>query len=192
MKVKFVPQNQEFDIRPGQTVLDLAHEKGLYIKSICNGLPSCAECRVRLTEGESNVLPPSVKELNLIGTGYFIDQRRLACQLVCFGDVTVDLSEQIEKEKQGPRRLLGNRKIEASNAVSGNLIEQDDELKRMTTANVVEPSRSPTQPNPPSRPRPHQPQQQRQTQQRQSQQKQPQQRANQKSFRYRPNEGNKK
>ena len=170
MKVKFVPQNQEFEIRPGQTVLDLAHEKGVFIKSICNGLPSCAECRVRLIEGDANVLPPSVKELNLIGTGYFIDQRRLACQLVCFGDVTVDLSEQIEKEKQGPRRLLGNRKMEASNAVSGNLIEQDEGLKELLSA-----SQSPTTNKPHSQPH-----------------SRPPGRGSSHTFRYRPNEGKKK
>ncbi len=142
MKVKFVPQNQEFEIRPGQTVLDLAHEKGVPIKSTCNGLPSCAECRVRVVDGEYNVLPPSVKELNLIGSGYFIDQRRLACQLVCFGDVTIDLSEQVEKQKQAPRRLLGNQKIEASNAVSGILIEQDADIKQMLTSPAAVKSRT--------------------------------------------------
>jgi ferredoxin, 2Fe-2S len=102
MKVKFVPQDVEFEIKPGQTVMDLAHEKGIPIHSTCNGMPSCAECRVRVTDGDWNVNPPSRKELSLIGTGYYIDQRRLSCQMLCFGDVTVDTSEQIAKGTEGP------------------------------------------------------------------------------------------
>ncbi len=142
MKVKFLPQNVEFEIQPNQSVMNLAHEKGLFIKSVCNGMPSCAECRVRLVEGESNVLPPSVKELSLIGTGYFIDQRRLSCQLTCFGDVTVDLSEQVEKEKQGvgARKYLTKQKEVAgeSFAVSGNLLEQDQELVEQVVASAAQ------------------------------------------------------
>ncbi len=132
MKVKFLPQDVELEIQPNQSVMNLAHEKGIFIKSVCNGMPSCAECRVRVVEGEHNVLPPSTKELSLIGTGYFIDQRRLSCQLLCFGDITVDLSEQVEKEKQGvgARKYLTRQKDVGgeSHAVSGNLLEQDQQL----------------------------------------------------------------
>ena len=106
MKVKFVPQNVEFDIKPGQSVMHVAQDNGLYIKSVCKGVPSCAECRVRIVDGDFNVLPPGSEELALIGTGHFIDHRRLSCQLKCFGDITVDLHEQLQKE-QG---LLGGRK----------------------------------------------------------------------------------
>lgn len=106
MKVKFVPQNVEFEIKPGEPVMHVAQDHGLYIKSVCKGVPSCAECRVRVVDGEHNVLPPGTEELSLIGSGYFIDRRRLSCQLKCFGDIVVDLTEQIQKE-QG---LIGGRK----------------------------------------------------------------------------------
>lgn len=133
MKVKFVPQNIELEIKPNQSVMNLAHENNISIKSVCNGMPSCAECRVRVIEGDANVLPPGVKELSLIGTGHFIDQRRLSCQLICFGDITVDLSEQIEKAKESTsaRKFLAKQKdvVVESHAVSGNLIEQDQEFK---------------------------------------------------------------
>lgn len=137
MKVKFLPTNVELEVKPYQTVMDLAHKNGIKIKSVCNGMPSCAECRIRLVEGEANVLPPSVKELSLIGTGHFIDQRRLSCQLVCFGDVVVDLSEQLEKaESDTHRKPQGNlrkEQVAISNAVTGNLIEQDEGIKQFTS-----------------------------------------------------------
>lgn len=138
MKVKFVPQNIELEIKPNQSVMELAHENGVVIKSVCNGMPSCAECRVRVIEGEYNVLPPSSKELSLIGTGFFIDQRRLSCQLICFGDITVDLSEQLEKVAEGPRRPQGSvvkSEAEESYAVTGNLIEDDEDSKSVAQSN---------------------------------------------------------
>ncbi|MCB0350199.1 MAG: (2Fe-2S)-binding protein [Bdellovibrionales bacterium] len=134
MKVKFVPQNIELEIALDQTIKEVADKNGIFIKSICNGLPSCSECRIKIVEGEYNVLPPGLKEINLLGNGYFIDQRRLSCQVKCFGDVTVDMTEQIEKEKNiGPRRPQGSRKTEAevSHAVAGNLLEQENVLNEM-------------------------------------------------------------
>jgi len=133
VKVKFIPQNVEHEILPGQTVMALAHEKGIVIRSTCNGMPSCAECRVRVVDGDWNVNPPSRKELNLIGTGHYIDQRRLSCQLLCFGDITVDTTEQNEKSAEGPvtkKFLTKVHKATAaeSHSLGGILIEQDGAL----------------------------------------------------------------
>ena len=79
-----------------------------------------------LAEGEYNVLQPSSAELSLIGSGYFIDRRRLSCQLKCFGDITVDLTEQIEKENElkSPKPRSRNSREESiqSNAVMGNMM----------------------------------------------------------------------
>ena len=131
MKVKFVPQNIELEIRPNQSVMHLAHENNIYIKSVCKGLPSCAECRVRVVDGDHNVLPPLQPELALIGSAHFVDGRRLSCQLKCFGDVVVDLTEQVEKEKNlnAGKKLKGGRPSDSmeSFAVRGNLIDEEPE-----------------------------------------------------------------
>lgn len=135
MKVKFSPTNEEFEIQPNQTVLDLAQKSGVFIKTICNGNAACAECRVKIIEGDHNVLSPSAKEIAMIGSGYFIDQRRLACQLRCFGDVTIDLTEQEAKKKSGPKKVLGNRKMEDdSHAISAMILEEDQELVEQVEA----------------------------------------------------------
>ena len=100
MKVRFLPQGIEREIKPGENVLHVAQDAGIYIKSVCRGVPNCAECRVRVVEGEFNVLPPGSVELALIGTAHFVDRRRLSCQLKCFGDISVDLTEQLEKQRK--------------------------------------------------------------------------------------------
>ena len=97
MKIKFMPMNIEIDGNPNKSLLQMAQENHIKIKSICNGKPSCAECRVKITEGSNNVPPPGKEELNMIGTSYFIDNRRLSCQVRCFGSITVDLTEQLSK-----------------------------------------------------------------------------------------------
>jgi 2Fe-2S ferredoxin len=102
MKVKFLPMNVEHDINTGESVLELAKRHGVFVKSLCGGMPSCAECRVKIVEGEHNVMPPGFKEKALIGSAYFIDHSRLSCQVKCMGDITVDLTEQIEKQNAAP------------------------------------------------------------------------------------------
>lgn len=131
MKVKFVPQNVEFEIEAGKSVMHAAQDHGLYIKSVCKGVPSCAECRVRVVEGEHNVMPPGSEELSLIGSGHFIDRRRLSCQLKCFGDITVDMTEQIQKEQgllMGRKRksaLKDDRVEEAVARRSENVVDEE-------------------------------------------------------------------
>jgi 2Fe-2S ferredoxin len=97
MKIKFMPQNVEADVDPSKSLMQIATEHGLKIKSICGGIASCSECRVKIIEGENSIPEPSKAELNLIGTSYYIDGRRLSCQVRCFGSVTVDLTEQLNK-----------------------------------------------------------------------------------------------
>ncbi|MAV91799.1 MAG: hypothetical protein CL676_10280, partial [Bdellovibrionaceae bacterium] len=133
MKVKFLPQEVEYEIEPGQSVLELAHKHNLPIHSTCNGMPSCAECRIRVVEGEYNLIPPSKKEMSLIGTGYYIDGRRLACQMTCFGDVVVDMSEHLEREKAGSmtKKFLSRVQKESADqthSVGDVLIQKDNQL----------------------------------------------------------------
>lgn len=107
MKVKFLPEGKEIEITPEKTLLQAALENGVDIKSICKGKLICAECRVKVVEGESNLLPPSKAELNLIGTAWQLDSRRFACQMHCFGDVTVDLTEQIQRAESAKKNIRG-------------------------------------------------------------------------------------
>jgi ferredoxin len=143
MKVKFLPQDVELEIEQGQTVMDLAHKNNIPIRSTCNGMPSCAECRVKVLDGDWNVNPPSRKELSLIGTGYYIDQRRLSCQMLCFGDITVDTTEQVEKSAEGPvtkKFLTKVHKDSAaeSHSLGGVMLEENNQLLQELQKDVPE------------------------------------------------------
>ncbi len=112
--------------------MELAFEKGIPIQSSCKGMAVCGECRVIVAEGENQVLPPTSQEISLIGQGHYIDQRRLSCQLYCFGSVTVDVSEQ--KEKSADQSIsktflkrIKKEKTEDIHSIRDNLIEQNAE-----------------------------------------------------------------
>lgn len=124
MKIKFLPSQKEIEANPNKSLLQLATENNVVIRSVCKGVPSCAECRVRIVEGDQNVLPPNKAELNLIGTNYRIDSRRLACQVHCFGNITVDLTEQLEKIDTQSKKIRGfkSNKHTESNAIQDTMI----------------------------------------------------------------------
>lgn len=129
MKVKFVPQNIEIEVTPEKTLLQYCNENQIEVKSICKGVPSCAECRIRIVEGEHNVMPPNKAELNLIGNSYFLDGRRLSCQIRCFGDITVDFSEQLERAENSSKKIRGfksNKPME-SHAVQDTMLLSEKE-----------------------------------------------------------------
>ena len=130
MKVKFGPDGEEHEIEFNETILHLAQRKDIHIQSVCKGLPSCAECKIRILEGEHHVLPPSSKEIALIGTAHYVDMSRLACQLRCFGDVTVDLSEQVEKQARMSSKAKdrGRRDGKDSRAVLGSIVSEAADL----------------------------------------------------------------
>ena len=135
MKLRFIPDNLETDVDPEKSVLEVSRDLGLSIQSSCNGMCSCGDCRVFVKEGETNLLLPTEKELKLIGQGHYVDQRRLACQLYCFGDVVIDLSEQKEKESQSriSQQFLSKvqkRSIEETESKSDIFIEDDEDIQK--------------------------------------------------------------
>ncbi len=107
MKVTFIPQNIEVEVTPEKNLLQIATENKIEIRSLCKGVPSCAECRVKIAKGEESIPMPTKAELGLIGTTYTLDSRRLACQVHCFGDIVVDLTEQIERQETQKRKIRG-------------------------------------------------------------------------------------
>jgi len=107
VKVKFIPQNIEVDVNPNKSLMHIATENGIHIHSICKGVPSCAECRVKIVDGENNASKPTKAELGLIGTSYYIDGRRLSCQVKCYGPMTVDTQEQLERRDNPAKKIRG-------------------------------------------------------------------------------------
>lgn len=136
MKLKILPQNIEVEVDSKKSVLDICRELNLNVQSSCNGMCNCGDCRVFVKEGEAHLLLPSDKELKLIGPGYYVDQRRLACQMHCFGDIVIDLSEQEERFQQGKisQQFLERAKkksLKEAHSKSDILIKDDEDIKKI-------------------------------------------------------------
>lgn len=128
MKIKFLPTGQEIEGNPNKTLLQNCIDNKIHIKSICKGVPSCAECRVKVVSGEHNLIPPSKAELSLIGTSYYLDGRRLSCQSRAFGDVTLDITDHLNPDENSNKKLRGfrvqGRELE-SKAIQGTLVLEE-------------------------------------------------------------------
>ena len=134
MKIKFLPQNIEADVDPDKSALEAARELGIPIQSSCNGMCACGDCRVFIEDGEGNVFPPTAKEMELTGRGFYVDQRRLACQLYCFGPVSLSLKGHEPRKGGGAisKEFLERSGKEASDTKSrgGILIEEDQDIRK--------------------------------------------------------------
>ncbi len=130
MKITLMPDGEEIEVNPAKSLLQLCNDNKIPIKSICKGVPSCTECRVNIISGEQNILPPNKAELALIGSSYFLDQRRLACQIYCFGPVKIDIHEHKNLGDLKSRKIKGIRIPTATS--------KDHDFKVSTTTLVME------------------------------------------------------
>ena len=134
MKIKVHPRGIEIEGSSEKSLMQICHDNGIKINSICKGQPKCAECRVRIIGGEQNVLPPLPAELALLGNNYFLDGRRLSCQVKAYGDISIDISEQEGRTAASHKKVRGFRaaKTEQSHAVLDTFILESDKPKDAT------------------------------------------------------------
>jgi uncharacterized 2Fe-2S/4Fe-4S cluster protein (DUF4445 family) len=88
-RIDFEPLGRRGQARPGQTLLQVAQSAGVGLASVCGGVGTCEECRVRLASG-TLTLPTLVEEAALskadLAAGF-----RLACQAEPLSDVKLDI-----------------------------------------------------------------------------------------------------
>lgn len=125
-----MPMGLEVDANPNKSVLQIAVDNHIEIRSICKGIPSCAECRVKVISGEQNMVPPNKAELALIGSSYYIESRRLSCQMHCYGEVVIDVSEHADTQSQ-TKKIRGFRmdKTQESLAVLDTMMLSDPKVE---------------------------------------------------------------
>lgn len=104
-KVTFIPSFREISVVEGSTILEAAHEAGIYIDSQCGGRGRCGKCRIRVIEGDAGPFTkPEYEFIKGMGRqqGY-----RLACMTRILSDTKVFLSgENIIKSKAAEKSFL--------------------------------------------------------------------------------------
>lgn len=87
MNVKFI---RKTEVKKEKTILDVANDLNIKIKSPCKGKGKCGKCAVKVLSGEVSDITKAEEEHlgKKISEGY-----RLACETFVQGDVEIELKK---------------------------------------------------------------------------------------------------
>jgi ferredoxin, 2Fe-2S len=93
-KITILPLERVIEAADGVTIMEAAHEHGLYWPTTCGGEGICTSCACTIDQGEARLEPIGRSELKTLaaelGEATVRARRlRLACQARVHGDVTV-------------------------------------------------------------------------------------------------------
>ena len=93
-RMRVLPNDLAFDAREGQTIMDAAHDAGLFWPTTCGGQGICTTCTCVVEAGDANLDPIGKSELKTLTADLpeaVVRSRRLrlACQARVRGGVTV-------------------------------------------------------------------------------------------------------
>jgi 2Fe-2S ferredoxin len=95
-KVTFLPSNQSFEAKTGDSVLDVALTHDVPIQHACGGFCACTTCHIIVKSGMENLSQMEDEEqdrLEVAATG-LTPSSRLGCQAKVHGDVVVEVVNQ--------------------------------------------------------------------------------------------------
>ena len=88
-RIDFEPLGRRGLARPDQTLLQAAQSAGVGLASVCGGVGTCEECRVRLVSGR--LTPPTLVEEAVLSQAELSAGLRLACQAGPLSAVKLDI-----------------------------------------------------------------------------------------------------
>lgn len=99
---------KELDVNVGSSLLTSLSEQKIFLASACGGKGSCAQCRVRVTEGGGEILPTeqvhfSRKEQQ---TGW-----RLGCQVKVKGNLSIEVPDSVLEIKEYECTVISNKNV---------------------------------------------------------------------------------
>ena len=108
-QVCFTPSGRQYKGEFGDTLLQVAQDAGVAIRSLCGGYGQCHQCWIEVSEGEhskfgvkcdpENVTAVTRLEKQLIADNPTYKGKRLACQSCIQGDLVIDVPEESQEHK---------------------------------------------------------------------------------------------
>lgn len=86
--IKFV---KEVKTKKEKTILKIAKDAKIKIKTPCRGKGKCGKCIIKVIEGK--VSEPTKSEMKCIGEKDIKKGYRLACEVTAIGDVVIELED---------------------------------------------------------------------------------------------------
>lgn len=97
-KVTFLPMNQTFEAKEGETILDVAINNDVPLQHACGGFCACTTCHVIVKAGDeklSEMADDEEERLERVPVGLTLHSR-LGCQAKVHGDVVVEIQNEGE------------------------------------------------------------------------------------------------
>ncbi len=108
-QVCFTPLGRQFKGEAGDTLLQVAQDAGVAIRSLCGGYGQCHQCWIEVSEGSHSKFgvdckPENVSGITSLEKQLIIDNpsykgKRLACQTCIQGDLVIDVPEDSQEHK---------------------------------------------------------------------------------------------
>lgn len=96
-KITFLPSNIEAECASNENIFTVSARVGIDIDNICSGFGSCGLCDIKIIDGEECLNQLTKAEVNHLGNVYFINKKRLSCQVkfVKEGNVVIEVPKII-------------------------------------------------------------------------------------------------
>ena len=108
-QVCFTPSGRQYKGEVGDTLLQVAQDAGVAIRSLCGGYGQCHQCWIEVSEGSHPKFNVECKSENVSGITSLEKQliidnpsykgKRLACQTCIQGDLVIDVPEESQEHK---------------------------------------------------------------------------------------------
>ena len=127
-QVCFTPSGRQFKGEFGDTLLQVAQDAGVAIRSLCGGYGQCHQCWIEVSEGEHSKFGVNCKSENVTGVTKLEKQliidnptykgKRLACQSCIQGDLVIDVPEESQEHKAYISKKNAKQNYSVASAIS--------------------------------------------------------------------------
>ena len=127
-QICFTPSGLKYRSEQGETLLQVAQDAGVAIRSLCGGYGQCHQCWVEISEGKhskfgvdckaENVSGMTSLERQLIADNPSYKGKRLACQTCIQGDLVIDVPEESQEHKAYISKKNAKQNYSLSSAIS--------------------------------------------------------------------------
>ena len=127
-QVCFTPSGRQFKGEFGDTLLQVAQDAGVAIRSLCGGYGQCHQCWIEVSEGEHskfgvNCKPENVTGVTKLEKQLIIDNptykgKRVAWQSCIQGDLVIDVPEESQEHKAYISKKNAKQNYSVASAIS--------------------------------------------------------------------------
>jgi uncharacterized 2Fe-2S/4Fe-4S cluster protein (DUF4445 family) len=127
-QICFTPSGLKYRSEQGKTLLQVAQDAGVAIRSLCGGYGHCHQCWVEISEGKhskfgveckvENISGMTTLERQLIADNPSYRGKRLACQSWIQGDLVIDVPEESQEHQAYISKKSVKQNYSLSSAIS--------------------------------------------------------------------------